>query len=128
MVVSVDVGARYELKLPWTSPPLTMNQRLHYRVKAKLTKEIRDAAFLLAKHHKVPKHCGRIRVTLVYHPTDRRRRDAINLAPTLKAIEDGLVDAQVVPDDTPTYIDPVMPIIADPVKGGRLLAVIDVLS
>lgn len=96
-------------QLPYTTPPLTLNQRLPWRVKARVTAEVRGAAFALAKHAKVPKNCGRVRVTLIYRPKDQRRRDAINLVSTLKAVEDGLVDARIVPDDTPVYIDPVMP-------------------
>ena len=43
-------------------------------------------------------------VTLHYRPRDNRRRDADNLVPTLKALCDGLVDAGLVPDDTPNYM------------------------
>lgn len=101
-----------------------MNQRLQHHAKARLTREVREAAFLLAKHHRVDKNCERIRVQLIWQPLGKRRRDAINLAPTLKAVEDGLVDARIVPDDTPVYIDPVMPVIVEPEPGqraGRLL-------
>ena len=96
-------------QLPYATPPLTLNQRLPWRIKARVTAEVRTAAFALAKHAKVPKNCSRVRVTLIYRPKDQRRRDAINLVSTLKAVEDGLVDARVVADDTPEYIDPVMP-------------------
>lgn len=96
-------------RLPYTTPPLTLNQRLQWRIKARVTAEVRTAAFALAKHAKVPKNCNRVRVTLIYRPHVGRRRDAINLVSTLKAVEDGLVDARIVADDTPEYIDPVMP-------------------
>jgi crossover junction endodeoxyribonuclease RusA len=117
--------------LPWTTPPLSLNQRLDRHKKARLTREIREAAFLLAKHHKVTKGCSKIRVTLVYQPLDRRRRDAINLVPVLKAVEDGLVDARIVPDDTPVYLDPVMPQIHEPFPGqkvARLLVIVERLA
>lgn len=119
------------LKLPWQLPPLSLNRRINRHVKARITKEIREAAFLLAKHHKVTKGCSRIRVTLIYRPMDNRRRDAINLVPVLKAVEDGLVDARIVPDDTPVYIDPVMPQIHERVDGqkkGELLVLIERLA
>lgn len=118
------------LRLPWSKPPLSMNQRLHHHAKARITREIRDATFLLAKHAKVPKNCARIRVTLIYRPADGRRRDAINLSPVLKAVEDGLVDARIVPDDTPEYIDPVMPRIEERIPGGKaeLLVLVEQLA
>lgn len=105
--------------MSWTEPPMTMNKRYHHHARARLTKEIRDETFLRAKFHKVDKGCERIRVTLIWYPVGNRRRDAINLAPTLKAVEDGLVDYGVVPDDTPQYIDPVMPVIEAPRPGAR---------
>ena len=37
-------------------------------------------------------------------PRDRLRRDQDNLVPTLKPCIDGLVDAGVIPDDTPEYV------------------------
>jgi crossover junction endodeoxyribonuclease RusA len=43
-----------------------------------------------------------VRVTFPVH--DARRRDPHNLAPTVKAIVDGLVDAGVWPDDTDTWV------------------------
>lgn len=107
------------LVLPITKP-ISMNDRGHWRPRAEQTKQIRQATFLLAKHAKVDKDCTKIRVTLHYAPADTRRRDAINLAPTLKAAEDGLVDAKIIPDDTPVYLDPVMPVIDPPRKPAQL--------
>ena len=46
---------------------------------------------------------GRV-VELVWFVTDKRRRDADNPVLTLKALCDGLVDAEIVPDDTPEYM------------------------
>lgn len=102
------------LVLPITKP-LSMNDRTHWRVRATQTAEVRGATLWLARQAKVDRGCAKVRVTLHYAPADSRRRDAINLAPTLKACEDGLVDAQVIADDTPQYLDPVMPVI-DPVR------------
>lgn len=44
-------------------------------------------------------------------PATSRRRDPINLAATLKPCEDGLVDVDVLPDDTPTWLQPTPPVI-----------------
>ncbi|MBN6777405.1 hypothetical protein JRG19_02420 [Pseudoclavibacter alba] len=42
---------------------------------------------------------GPVHVTLVWWVTDKRRRDSSAADPTLKAAQDGLVDAGVIPDD-----------------------------
>lgn len=96
---------------------MNINEIRHWRVKAKQTAEIREAVFVLARFAKVDRGCAKVRVTLHYRPRDRRRRDALNIVPTLKAAEDGLVDAGVMADDTPEYIDPVMPVIDPPYVG-----------
>jgi len=56
----------------------------------------------------------KITVELHYCPRDKRRRDPLNLVALLKPIEDGLVDAKVIPDDNPLYLEPMMPKIDEP--------------
>lgn len=53
----------------------------------------------------------RVSVGLVWVVPDKRRRDAENPVPTLKALCDGLVDAGLVPDDTPEFMEKLMPVI-----------------
>lgn len=98
----------YRLVLPYLRPPITANQRHHWARKAKLTRQVRNAAQLLARAEHVPE-LGRCAVRLVWTVTDRRRRDADNLVPTLKACADGLVDAGVVADDVPALMTKHMP-------------------
>lgn len=107
--------SEYVLEFPWTRPPLTANQRLHWAHKAKITAEIRDLAAWQAK--RVPP-MTRCRVDLIWKVRDSRRRDVDNVVPTLKAICDGIVDAGVVPDDTPQYMDKRMPQIVRVPNGG----------
>lgn len=94
--------------IPWRRPPLTANQRLHWAQRAQITKTIRTLAATLARD--VP-FLERIEVTLVWVVGDRRRRDADNTVPTLKALCDGLVDADVVADDVPELMRKHMPVI-----------------
>lgn len=101
--------AGWWLDLPFTRP-LSLNDRVNRYARAKAVREYREAACWLAKAAKIPP-CRVIRLVLVYVPRDRRRRDATNLVATLKAVEDGLVDAQVVPDDTPQHVRAEMPLI-----------------
>ena len=90
----------------WSSPPLTANQRLHWRKRAHLTKQVRGATLDLTQQFPAMR---RIQVELTWWVNDNRRRDADNVVPTLKAICDGLVDAGIVPDDTPEFMDKLMP-------------------
>lgn len=106
----------YDLDLPWTSPPLSLNHRRHWRAHARKAAELRETAHVLAKKHRL--HIGgpysHVEVTLHYVPRDRRTRDSENPIPTLKALADGLVDAGVVVDDDPTHMTKHMPVIHDP--------------
>jgi crossover junction endodeoxyribonuclease RusA len=113
--VEMDAGP-WTLDLPMTRP-LSMNDRSHWRARADEIATVRQATLVLAKQAKIPP-LGRCRVTLVYEPRDNRRRDQINLAATLKPVQDGLVDAGVVADDTPELMESPMPIIDLP-SGGR---------
>lgn len=97
----------WRILLPF-SKPMSLNHRQHWRVKAKVTAEIREAAALVIRQARVPE-LVHLRAWVEYAPRDKRRRDPINLVPTLKACEDALVDCGVVPDDTPDYVESVMP-------------------
>lgn len=87
----------WELPLPYKRPPLSLNGREHWAVKARITKELRLLAKVSARHIPDLERCS---VELVWYVNDRRPRDSDNPFPTLKALCDGLVDAEVVSDDT----------------------------
>ena len=114
MTASVDT---YTIDLPYEKPPLSMNDRMHWRKKNGLTQHIRGNTWALAKSAKVPTGLGHVTVCLHYRPRDRRRRDADNLMPVLKAACDGLVDAGLVADDTPDLMSKLMPVIHPAEKG-----------
>lgn len=92
----------------WPSPPLTANQRLHWAKKAKITAKVRESAAYLLRN--MPP-AGRVRVTLTWVVHTKHRRDVDNVVPTLKALCDGIVDAGIVVDDTPEFMDKLMPVI-----------------
>lgn len=107
----------YTLDLGYTSVPLSMNSRMHWSKSSRITKQIRRTAWALAKQQKLPTDCTHVTVCLHYRPKDRRRRDEDNPLPVLKAACDGLVDADLVPDDTPQYMAKLMPVIHPAEKG-----------
>lgn len=99
-----DLGPAYELIFNWRRPPLTANDRHHYMVKARITKQIREASFWMARQLRLPE-LPKITVAMTWVVADKRKRDGSeNLAPTLKALIDGLVDAGVVIDDDQAHV------------------------
>lgn len=110
------------VKLPWTSPPLSLNDRGNSRgamfVKAKKVREIREQTLFLARAARLPRGVEHVTVQLHYRPRDNRRRDTDNLVATLKPICDGLAGGKpttpgygMVPDDVPAFMAKPEPII-----------------
>ncbi|MDH6277494.1 crossover junction endodeoxyribonuclease RusA [Aurantimicrobium minutum] len=104
----MSVKQSWLINFPYERPPLTSNQRMHWGQKMTLTRKVRRVAAKESAH--IPA-LGKCRVQLVWLVLDNRRRDVDNVVPTLKAMCDGLVDAGLVPDDTPEYMMKLMPVI-----------------
>ena len=91
----------------WVDVPatevLTSNQRLHWGERARRTRALRWRATLAYRQAGKPRmevaHCV---ARLTYR--DRRRRDAHNIMPTLKALIDGVVAAGLLPDDNHKHL------------------------
>lgn len=90
-IAILDVNA----PAPWVS----MNDRSHWHAKAKLTKRWRTASAWQARAAKVRPFTCPVRIRAVVHKATPNRYDAHNLAPTAKAVIDGLVDAGVLAGD-----------------------------
>ena len=111
-----------QIELPYSKPPLNLNYRMHWRERARITRQVRDAARILTLAKLRWAEPSRIEVELSYQPRDNRRRDVDNLIATLKPVCDGIVDAGLVPDDTPEFMGKRMPKILPAKKGegGRM--------
>lgn len=107
---ALAAGEVWSIVLPYETPPLTENQRMHWSARRKLVARVRERASWEARSRRIPP-LGRCRVNLEWHVATNHRRDADNVVPTLKALCDGLVDAGVVPDDTPDLMEKTMPAI-----------------
>lgn len=94
----------WTVELPERLPLLNANDRLHWTARRDKTAAIRTVAWALATQAHIPP-LRRAHIVAEYCPTDRRRRDPANWAPTAKAAVDGLVDAGVLPDDSAEYLD-----------------------
>jgi crossover junction endodeoxyribonuclease RusA len=120
----------YRIDLPWSRPPLSLNDKgMHWAVKARKIREVREAGALLVRAAHIG-HCGRVQVRMHYQPAANRRADPANLLGTQKPLLDGLVDAGVIEDDSPKFVDELMPKIHPAVKGepGRTWLVVTVLD
>lgn len=98
-----------EFSFPAPTERLTKNQRLHWAHRSKLVAEWRQAAFLAGRQYRLTSRIAQHAVppsvlTVTFEVPDMRRRDADGPAPTVSAIQDGLVDAGFWPDDTPEYV------------------------
>ena len=93
------------LTIPAPCDWLNSNQRLHWAVRAERTRAWRTAAFAVA-HNQLGgyRFTGRAYITVTVHKTRGGRWDASNLAPTGKALIDGLVDSGLLEDDDNTRV------------------------
>lgn len=112
----------YQLDLPFVHPPLWGNDRAkHWGPRSAASKVVRNAVATLAKRAQIPASTH-LDVVLSWAPGDRRRRDADNLWPMLKACCDGLARGprkdwaglDIVPDDTPKWMTKHAPVILSP--------------
>lgn len=81
---------------------INSNQRLHRMAQAKLTKSWRQASAAAA--HGIPSFVGQVHIIAHIFKPRAGRYDTNNLAPTTKAIVDGLVDAGLLLDDSTEYV------------------------
>lgn len=86
------------IPLPWTNSPVNLNDRDQHYVKAKKVAAALAEARGAVAAAKVPA-VERGEVVLHLQLKDRRRRDADNLAGTLKVVQDALVQEGVLVDD-----------------------------
>lgn len=112
------------VEFPPPAKCLTMNQRLHWAAKAKLSREWRDAAKWGAHEFRgrtQTKQQPPCLVTVHVPVVGNRRRDPHNWFPTVKPIVDGLVDAGLWPDDTPEWVRCMEPVL---VVGAEMVRVV----
>lgn len=108
----------WTIELPF--PPLNLNEqrRQHWAVKRREIANVRQITWGLVRNARVPSF-GQVEVRLTFFPPDRRRRDEDNIVATLKPVCDALVDARVVPDDTPDRMVKHMPRVGPKDESGR---------
>ena len=84
---------------------INANVKLFWAEKARRTAALRYRGDLMARSYARCKRYNRCALTVtVTYPPLARRRDASNLAPTVKGLLDGIVDAGLLPDDNDRII------------------------
>lgn len=84
-----------------TARILNANQRLHWAKRSAMTKMLRAEAMLHAVD--LPR-MARAHLTVRVGWPDKRRRDAMNVHPTIKACVDGFIDAGLLDDDSDAHL------------------------
>lgn len=97
------LAASVFIPLPWTRQPLSQNDRGSWHGKHRVTQAAIVQAGAAIRAAGVQPITG-ARVILHLWAKDRRRRDTDNLAPTLKACMDALVDEGILPDDSWVHV------------------------
>ncbi len=103
---------------------LRSNDRRHYHAAAALTRKWRETAAWRARQARLPKIVGPVEITAIIHRADKRKADAPNSWPSVKAAIDGLVDAGVIPDDNDSIVRATTFIPGEPLERSRLTLII----
>lgn len=91
----------WRIVLGYDGPPISLNSRMKWQQSSRINRDLRaEARYRSAR---IPR-LAHADVTLDWVVVDKRRRDEDNMFATLKPLADGLVDAGIVPDDTPEYM------------------------
>lgn len=121
----------WTLRIPAPAPLWSSNDSHRHGPRATSANRVhwRAATYTAAAAAKLPKGLSRVRIFVMFHFTDRRRRDALNYADTAKPIVDAFGPPFVVaptvkasrgkaapgwgliPDDTPEYLEFAAPLI-----------------
>lgn len=118
MLTWADGRELLEVTFPHFGRVWSINERLHWAPRSRLTAEWRRGAALVGREvlalPRLPDLAsGPCTVQLVLPVKDGRRRDPHNYVGTVvKAVVDGLVDAGLWPDDTPAWVSVLEPELA----------------
>lgn len=90
----------------YTSPPLTLNQRLHWAKRQPIARVLADVVGWQIRAGLLPKFNPPVELALHWRPATKRSRDADNPIPTWKVCCDVFVRAGLLPDDTHDVVTP----------------------
>jgi len=100
----VSLDDAYVLPIAAPCEWLRSNDRRHFHAAAAITKKWRETTAWRARQARLPHIDAPVHITAVIHRADRRKADAPNSWPSVKAAIDGLVDAGVLTDDDDAHV------------------------
>jgi len=111
------------IELGWPARILNPNGRGHHMAKHRAKKAARREGYFAAKAAgvSVTDASAPVRVSLTFHPPTRNLPDEDNAVASVKSHLDGIADALGM-DDALFRLE--RPVIAEPVKGGRVIVAI----
>ncbi len=120
----------YTLDIPDTPPSINLYQHWHWAKKRKVKAEWVEWVWALVNQQgRKLKGCKQVHVGATIYFPRAARRDPQNYAATLyKFLDDGLVQAGVIPDDTAEYISHDEPVLAVDKKGAATVIKLEVLK
>jgi crossover junction endodeoxyribonuclease RusA len=86
-------AAMITIELPWPSPLLSSNARVHYMARATATKDAKHVAWWRTRAVTGTLPAQTLPVTITFHPPNNRRRDRHNCQDMVKAAIDGVAQA-----------------------------------
>jgi crossover junction endodeoxyribonuclease RusA len=112
------------IELPYPSPLLWPNARGHFMAKHRQTAKARLDAFMLMNGYLDGNRqfSAPVRICYTVHPKTKRAPDLDNCVAAMKAYQDGICGALKIDDAT---LDTPRIIIGEPVKGGKVIAVVE---
>lgn len=105
-----------KIMLPWPPKELNPNARVHWTKKSSIGKKYRADCYYLTRTHRPKFPLGKIHLSIVFFPPDKRRRDLDNMLSSCKFALDALAEAWGV-DDSRFWLSLD---INDPVKHGAV--------
>ncbi len=82
------------IELPWYPKELSPNARVHWAVKANAVKKYRHACAWAARAQGLmPSNADEVVMTIEFREPDKRPRNKDNMIASIKALQDGLMDA-----------------------------------
>ncbi len=83
---------------PWPDPVLSPNKRHHRLTLIGIKQRANRMAFYITRANNVTVLDTELKLTLVFYPPDKRKRDLDNLYATFKTYQDGMFEALGVDD------------------------------
>ena len=120
----------YTLEIPLTPPSINLYQHFHWARKRLVKQEWTEWVWALVNQQgRKLKGCKQVHVSATIYFPRGARRDPQNYAATLyKFLDDGLVQAGVIPDDTAEYISHDEPVLTVDEHGPATLIRLEVLK